>query len=88
VTCGANGSVIVTADEALEVPAQPVEVVDTTGCGDAFAAGFIRGRTLDLDLRAAAELGTACAALVAQGLGSDAGDFELSSALRSHRTKT
>ena len=78
VTCGEEGSVIVPeGGEAVAVPARSVEVVDTTGCGDAFAAGFIRGRTLALDLRESAELGTACAAFVAGGLGSDAGDFDL-----------
>ena len=49
-------------------------VVDTTGCGDAFSAGFLRGCSLGRDLRDAAVLGCAAAALVAQGLGSDYGD--------------
>ena len=40
--------------------------------GDAFSAGFIAGICRGWDPRRAAELGTAAAALVAQGLGSDA----------------
>jgi sugar/nucleoside kinase (ribokinase family) len=60
-----------------QVPAFTVEVVDTTGCGDAFSAGFLRGLSLDRDRRDAARLGCAAAALVAQGLGSDHGDFDL-----------
>ncbi|MGY4099448.1 carbohydrate kinase family protein [Nocardia sp. R16R-3T] len=50
-----------------------IEVVDTTDCGDAFAAGFIRAIALGRNLRAAAILGSAVAALVARGLGSDHG---------------
>jgi sugar/nucleoside kinase (ribokinase family) len=79
VTQGAKGALVVTADEVIEVPAYAVEVVDTTGCGDAFSAGFLRGLSLGLDLRAAARLGCATAAQVAQGLGTDAGSYTLES---------
>jgi sugar/nucleoside kinase (ribokinase family) len=77
ITCGAAGSVIVTADGAERVPAFQIEVVDTTGCGDAFSAGFMRGLSLERSPAESARLGSACAALVAQGLGSDAGEFDL-----------
>src|SRR3954466_10395342 len=77
ITCGARGSVVVTGDGAERVPAFQVEVVDTTGCGDAFSAGFMRGLSLGRSPPDAARLGSACAALVAQGLGSDAGEFDL-----------
>lgn len=77
VTRGAQGAVVVTADEVVEVPAYAVPVVDTSGCGDAFSAGFLRGRSLRLDLREAAELGCATAAHVAGGLGTDAGVYTL-----------
>jgi sugar/nucleoside kinase (ribokinase family) len=76
-TCGGDGVVIVDGEEVVRVPAFPVEVVDTTGCGDAFSAGFLRGLSLGRDRRDAAVLGCATAALVAQGLGSDHGDFDL-----------
>jgi sugar/nucleoside kinase (ribokinase family) len=79
VTQGAKGALVVTADEVIEVPAYDVEVVDTTGCGDAFSAGFLRGLALGGDLRAAARLGCATAAHVAQGLGTDAGSYTLES---------
>jgi len=79
VTQGAKGALVVTADEAFEVPAYDVEVVDTTGCGDAFSAGFLRGLSLGADLRDAARLGCATAAQVAQGLGTDAGSYTLES---------
>ena len=70
---------MVTADEVIEVPAYAIEVVDTTGCGDAFSAGFLRGLSLGRSLREAAELGCATAAQVAQGLGTDAGSYTLES---------
>ena len=76
-TAGARGAVVVTADDTIEVPAYAVEVVDTTGCGDAFSAGFLRGLSLGLDHREAAALGCATAAQVAQGLGTDAGTYDL-----------
>jgi sugar/nucleoside kinase (ribokinase family) len=76
-TCGGDGAVVVDADGDESVPAFDVEVVDTTGCGDAFSAGFLRGLALGRSPREAAVLGCAAAALVAQGLGSDHGDFDL-----------
>ena len=77
VTQGARGALVVTASETIEVPAFAVDVVDTTGCGDAFSAGFLRGLSLGRDLRGAAELGCATAAQVAGGLGTDAGRYDL-----------
>ena len=79
VTQGSRGALVVTADEVIEVPAYEIDVVDTTGCGDAFSAGFLRGLSLGRDLRGAAELGCATAAQVAQGLGTDAGSYTLES---------
>ncbi len=76
-TCGADGALVVDAAVAQHVPAFSVNVVDTTGCGDAFSAGFLRGRSLGRDLREAAVFGCAAAAHVAQGLGSDYGVFDL-----------
>ncbi len=81
-TCGAAGALVVDRNTVERVPAFAIEVVDTTGCGDAFSAGFLRGLSLGRDHRDAARLGCAAAALVAQGLGSDHGDFDLSVADR------
>lgn len=79
-TCGAEGALIVDAARTQRVPAFETEVVDTTGCGDAFSAGFLRGLSLRHDRIDAARLGNAAAALVAGGLGSDHGDFDLDAA--------
>jgi sugar/nucleoside kinase (ribokinase family) len=79
-TCGADGVLIADADGTEQVPAFHVDVVDTTGCGDSFVAGFLRGLSLGRGRHDAAVLGNAAAALVAQGLGSDAGEFDLEAA--------
>ena len=81
-TCGAQGAVVVDGDGEQRVPANAVEVVDTTGCGDAFSAGFLRGISLGRSRGDAAVLGCAVAGLVAGGLGSDHGDFNLEAADR------
>jgi sugar/nucleoside kinase (ribokinase family) len=82
VTCGADGVLLADGQTVEHVPAFAVDVVDTTGCGDAFSAGFLRGLGLGRDRRGAAELGCATAALVSQGLGTDYGKFDLDSVLR------
>lgn len=81
VTCGAKGAIVVTADDTVEIPAFVTEVVDTTGCGDAFSAGFLRGLSLGHRPAAAAELGCAVAAQVTRGLGTDAGRYDLDAVL-------
>ncbi|MCX6399695.1 MAG: sugar kinase [Propionibacteriales bacterium] len=77
VTQGARGALVVTADGVVEVPAYSIDVVDTTGCGDAFSAGFLRGLSLGQAPADAAALGCATAAQVAQGVGTDAGSYDL-----------
>lgn len=81
-TRGADGVLVVDAEGEESVPAFEIEVVDTTGCGDAFSAGFLRGLSLDRSRTDSARLGCAAAALVAQGLGTDYGDFDLEAADR------
>jgi sugar/nucleoside kinase (ribokinase family) len=74
---GEAGSLLVQAehgkDDAHVIPAYEVPVVDSTGCGDSFCAGFITGLSMGWEPVEAAQLGSACGALVIQGLGSDAG---------------
>ncbi len=69
VTCSADGSVIVTADETIRVSAHPTDVVDTTGAGDLYASGFIYAYTQGLDLATCGRLGSAAAAEVISHLG-------------------
>jgi sugar/nucleoside kinase (ribokinase family) len=80
ITCGADGAVVVSREGTQQVPAFNVDVVDTTGCGDAFSAGFVYATRIGRAPREAAVLGNAVAALVAGGLGSDHGDFDLAAA--------
>jgi len=62
----------------IRLPVLKTTIVDSTGCGDSYCAGFIKGLSLGWDLEKSGMLGTACGALVISGLGSDAGikDFE------------
>jgi sugar/nucleoside kinase (ribokinase family) len=53
----------------VHVPAEPVEVVDTTGAGDAFAAGLLGARLKGAEKRAALEAGCAAAARVVSQVG-------------------
>ena len=65
VTRGAAGSVIVSGDERVAVAAFPVDkVVDTTGAGDQYAAGFLLGLARGLSLDDAGKLGSLAAAEV------------------------
>lgn len=65
-----KGSVVVTADETITVPATKVEdVVDTTGAGDLYSAGFLYGYARGWPLAECAELGGKCAAQVIQHMG-------------------
>jgi len=65
-----KGSVIVHKDQKVVRTATPVEeVIDTTGAGDAYCAGFLYGWTNDRTLAECAEYGTYCATMVIQQLG-------------------
>lgn len=69
-TRGAEGSLIVTADEIIEVaPVEVADVIDTTGAGDQYAAGFLYGLTTGLDLAECGRLGSAAAAEVISHMG-------------------
>jgi sugar/nucleoside kinase (ribokinase family) len=58
-----KGSVVVTADEVIEIPAVPIEeLVDTTGAGDLYAAGFLYGYSQGADLATCGHLGSVAAA--------------------------
>ncbi len=65
-----KGAVIQTADQAYTIPAAAVEqVIDTTGAGDQFAAGFLYGLTEGLPLTACGNLGALAAAEVISHIG-------------------
>ena len=73
-TLGGDGAYYAHRDGTrITSPAYDIQVVDTTGCGDAFDAGFIAALHHDMDRETALRFAQASAGLVATGLGSDAG---------------
>jgi sugar/nucleoside kinase (ribokinase family) len=70
VTRSEKGCLVVTREETDAIPASPVErLVDATGAGDLFAAGFLVGLSRGADNRTAARLGALAAAEVISHLG-------------------
>ncbi len=51
VTCGSHGASIFTENDLIHSPARKVDVIDTTGAGDSFAAGFIVAYLKEKSLR-------------------------------------
>ena len=73
-TLGGDGAYYAHKDGTrLKSPAYDIKIVDTTGCGDAFDAGFITSLHHKMDTETALRFAQASAGLVATGLGSDAG---------------
>lgn len=70
ITQGAKGSIIVSSDGVQHVDAEPVaQVVDTTGAGDLFAAGFLVGLTSGASLAECGRLASVAAAEVISHVG-------------------
>jgi sugar/nucleoside kinase (ribokinase family) len=70
ITRGARGAVAVERDYLVEIPAAPVErIVDTTGAGDLFAAGFLAARCGGRPLKACLETGAVAAAEIISHFG-------------------
>ena len=73
ITRGDKGSVIVQGGEIHIINAEPdVTVLDTTGAGDAYAAGFLHGYTAGKDMPTSARIGGVCAAEVISHVGARA----------------
>ena len=70
VTRSEQGAIAVSGGERASVPAEPIErLVDTTGAGDLFAAGFLAGQARGLGLEVSLKLGAIAAAEVIQHYG-------------------
>ncbi len=70
VTRSEHGAIAVKDGERAEVPAEPVDqVVDTTGAGDLFAAGFLAGQARGRSLEESLTIGAVCAAEVISHIG-------------------
>ena len=70
VTRGEHGSRVITADDVVDVPAvPPTQVVDPTGVGDAYRAGFMKGLVHGATTEVCARLGSVAATYVLEHLG-------------------
>jgi sugar/nucleoside kinase (ribokinase family) len=70
VTRSEDGALAIRGDERADVAAEPIQrLVDTTGAGDLFAAGFLLGEARGLGLDRSLRLGATCAAEVIQHYG-------------------
>jgi sugar/nucleoside kinase (ribokinase family) len=88
VTCGAEGAVLVAKDQTLRAGRFPVEFVDGTGSGDAFAAGYISGMLEGFSPGRCLEIGSALGASCVRRSGATTGVFsrpELESFLLQNR---
>ncbi|MFV2064106.1 MAG: carbohydrate kinase family protein [Chloroflexota bacterium] len=80
VKLGADGALAVRGDEALRLSADDVEVVDSTGAGDAFNAGFIYGFLDDRPLDQMLALAVACGSISTRAIGGVDGQATLEEA--------
>jgi ribokinase len=68
-TLGAQGCILLTADREINLPAYSVNVVDTTGAGDAFIGAFSTAIASGHDFLTAGQWGNAAGALATTSLG-------------------
>jgi len=64
ITCGNKGSIIKYNDEIIEIDAFQVKAIDTTGAGDAYAAGYLYALTQNYNIQQVGNLASICAAKV------------------------
>jgi sugar/nucleoside kinase (ribokinase family) len=69
VKLGTDGCLVKTRGDTMAIPAYPAQALDTTGAGDAFAAGFLAGQVWGWDVRRSAQFGAALAAVSVTGYG-------------------
>ncbi len=75
-TLGAKGSIIQTQDEKIEVPAaKTTEVLDPTGAGDAYRAGFLAGFLKGLDLQICGQMGSVASCYAVEKYGTTSHTF-------------
>jgi sugar/nucleoside kinase (ribokinase family) len=86
VKLGPEGAVARRGAEEVRRPGFVVEVTETTGAGDSFNGGFLHGYLAGLDLGACLDLGNACGALSAHGVGGTTTQATLAEAEKFIRT--
>ena len=70
---GSQGCFVKSPQEAIRLPAYSVQVVDATGAGDCFAAGFLAGLSLGWDLERTARLANKAGAACVTAIGATTG---------------
>lgn len=81
VKCGAQGAKARRGVDAFSAESIPVEVVDTTGAGDSFDAGFIHGYLNGWEMVRSLRLGCVCGALSTRAAGGTAAQATLTEAM-------
>ena len=70
ITRGSNGSIVIKGDQVVEHPANSnLKIVDLTGAGDLFAAGYLHGLINDLPIKKCLNQGTVLSSKIIQTLG-------------------
>ncbi len=69
ITLGPEGALGFDQNQMIRLPAHPTDLVDTTGAGDQFAAGWLAGLAKGFDLEKRTSLGLLCAAEVVSHFG-------------------
>jgi sugar/nucleoside kinase (ribokinase family) len=89
ITLDADGSLIVAPDAVIEIAPAPAIVVDTTGAGDAYAAGFLHGLTRRLPLAECGRLASEAAAEIISHIGArrPSGRSDASDAMRRQESR-
>ncbi|NHJ49262.1 MAG: carbohydrate kinase family protein [Asgard group archaeon] len=73
VTKGQDGAVLIDSKNSIDIPIYNVDVVDTTGAGDAFASGLLYALTTKKTLKEAGKIAAACSAICIQEIGARSG---------------
>ncbi|KQS31124.1 PfkB family carbohydrate kinase [Dyadobacter sp. Leaf189] len=77
ITLGSKGSLVYKDDHFYQIPAyKPAAVVDATGCGDTYMAGYLSKKVRGADVQEAGEFGAAMATLKIQSSGPFSGNQE------------
>ena len=83
IKCGAEGCLIRTKDERYKIPAYPVtKVVDSTGAGDCFAAGFLWALSEGMPLKACGEFACGAASCAVEVMGAAEGIVSIDEPMR------
>ncbi len=78
ITRGAKGSTVLLRDHRVDVPAVPArQVIDPTGVGDAYRAGFLKGLAIGADWETCARLGSVAATYALEHVGGQSHTFTL-----------